>query len=82
LKGFVRVGEELVAGTVTKIGNLTIEAGTTIIGDIATKGTLVVHRGSKLNRSRNSLCPNRIYVWPDRWELGNPGDWGGVVLVW
>jgi len=47
LKGFVRVGEELVAGTVTKTGNLTIEAGTTIIGDIATKGTLVVHRGSK-----------------------------------
>jgi hypothetical protein len=79
LKGFVRVGEELVAGTVTKIGNLTIEAGTTIIGDIATKGTLVVHRGSKLNAIGTLAAP---IVFTSGQAIGarNPGDWGGVVI--
>jgi len=79
LKGFVRVGEELVAGTVTKIGNLTIEAGTTIIGDIATKGTLVVHRGSKLNAIGTLSAP---IVFTSGQAIGarNPGDWGGVVI--
>jgi hypothetical protein len=79
LKGFVRVGEELVAGTVTKVGNLTIEAGTTIIGDIATKGTLVVHRGSKLNAVGTAAAP---IVFTSGQAVGarNPGDWGGVVL--
>jgi len=79
LKGFVRVGEELVAGTVTKTGNLTIEAGTTIIGDIATKGTLVVHRGSKINAIGTAASP---IVFTSGQPVGarNPGDWGGVVL--
>ena len=79
LKGFVRVGEELVAGTITKVGNLTIEAGTTIIGDIATKGTLVVHRGSKLNAVGTAAAP---IVFTSGQAVGarNPGDWGGVVL--
>ncbi|MCX6193073.1 MAG: polymer-forming cytoskeletal protein, partial [Cytophagales bacterium] len=79
LKGFVRVGEELVAGTVTKVGNLTIEAGTTIIGDIATKGTLVIHRGSKLNAVGTAAAP---IVFTSGQAVGarNPGDWGGVVL--
>jgi hypothetical protein len=79
LKGFVRVGEELVAGTVTKVGNLTIEAGTTIIGDIATKGTLVVHRGSKINAIGTATAP---IVFTSGQAIGtrNPGDWGGVVI--
>lgn len=79
LKGFVRVGEELVAGTVTKVGNLTIEAGTTIIGDIATKGTLIVHRGSKLNAIGTAAAP---IVFTSGQAIGarNPGDWGGVVI--
>lgn len=79
LKGFVRVGEELVAGTITKVGNLTIEAGTTIIGDIATKGTLVVHRGSKLNAIGTAAAP---IVFTSGQAVGarNPGDWGGIVL--
>ena len=79
LKGFVRVGEELVAGTVTKVGNLTIEAGTTIIGDIATKGTLVVHRGSKINAIGTATAP---IVFTSGQAVGtrNPGDWGGVVI--
>ena len=80
LKGFVRVGEELVAGTVTKVGNLTIEAGTTIIGDIATKGTLVVHRGSKLNAVGTAAAP---IVFTSGQAVGarNPGDWGGSSFL-
>ncbi len=79
LKGFVRVGEELVAGTITKVGTLTIEAGTTIIGDIDTKGTLVVHRGSKLIAIGTAAAP---IVFTSGQAVGarNPGDWGGVVL--
>lgn len=79
MKGFVRVGEELVAGTITKVGTLTIEAGTTIIGDIDTKGTLVVHRGSKLIAIGTAAAP---IVFTSGQAVGarNPGDWGGVVL--
>jgi hypothetical protein len=79
LKGFVRVGEELVAGTITKKGVLTIEAGTTIIGDIATKGTLIVHRESKLIAIGTAAAP---IVFTSGQAVGarNPGDWGGVVI--
>jgi hypothetical protein len=79
LKGFVRVGEEAVAGTVTKVGVLTIQAGTTIIGDIATKGTLVIQRGSKVIAEGTAAEP---IVFTSGQPVGarNPGDWGGVVL--
>lgn len=79
LKGFVRVGEEAVAGTVTKVGVLTIQAGTTIIGDIDTKGTLVVQRGSKVIAEGTAAEP---IVFTSGQAIGarNPGDWGGVVL--
>jgi len=79
LKGFVRVGEEAVAGTVTKVGVLTIQAGTTIIGDINTKGTLVVQRGSKVIAEGTAAEP---IVFTSGQAVGarNPGDWGGVVL--
>ena len=79
LKGFVRVGEEAVAGTVTKVGVLTIQAGTTIIVDINTKGTLVVQRGSKVIAEGTAAEP---IVFTSGQAVGarNPGDWGGVVL--
>ena len=48
LVGFVRVGDESVFGTIAKTGTLTIQPGTTIIGDRATKGALIVQRGSKI----------------------------------
>ena len=79
LKGYVRVGEEATFGTVTKVGQLTIQAGTVIIGDKATKGTLVVHRGSKLIAIGTAAAP---IVFTSAEGVGNraPGDWGGVVL--
>lgn len=79
LVGFVRVGQEEVFGTITKTGTLTIEAGTTIIGDRATKGTLVVQRGSKI--IANGTADKPIVFTSER----NPGereagDWGGLVI--
>jgi hypothetical protein len=79
LKGYVRVGEEATFGTITKIGQLTIQAGTVIIGDKATKGTLVVQRGSKLIAIGTAAAP---IVFTSAEGVGNraPGDWGGVVI--
>ena len=79
LKGYVRVGEEAVFGTITKTGVLTIEAGTVIIGDKGTKGTLIVQRGSKLIANGTASAP---IVFTSAEGVGNraPGDWGGVVI--
>ena len=79
LKGYVRVGEEAVFGTITKTGVLTIEAGTVIIGDKGTKGTLIVQRGSKLIANGTASAP---IVFTSAEGVGSraPGDWGGVVI--
>jgi hypothetical protein len=79
LSGFVRVGEEATFGTVTKVGNLTIEPGTVIIGERATKGALIVQRGSKINAVGTAAAP---IVFTSERDPGTrePGDWGGLVI--
>lgn len=79
LVGFVRVGEEAVAGTITKTGTLTIQPGTIIIGDRASKGTLVIQRGSKIIAEGTVSKP--IIMTSER-AVGErePGDWGGLVI--
>jgi hypothetical protein len=79
LKGYVRVGEEAVFGTVNKVGQLTIQPGTVIIGDKATKGTLVVQRGSKLIAEGTAAEPI-VFTSAEGIGSRSPGDWGGVVL--
>ncbi len=79
LKGYVRVGEEAVSGTVTKVGQLTIQAGTVIIGDKATKGTLIVQRGSKLI-AEGTVSEPIIFTSAEGIGSRSPGDWGGVVI--
>lgn len=79
LKGYVRVGEEAVFGTVSKVGQLTIQPGTVIIGDKATKGTLVVHRGSKLI-AEGTVAEPIVFTSAEGIGSRSPGDWGGVVL--
>jgi hypothetical protein len=79
LKGFVRVGEENTKGSITKKTVLTIEAGTLIIGERASKGALVVQRGSQLIAIGTATNP--IIMTSER----NPGereagDWGGLIL--
>lgn len=79
LVGFVRVGDESVFGTIAKTGTLTIQPGTTIIGDRTSKGTLVVQRGSKLIAEGTADKP---IVFTSERNVGEreAGDWGGLVI--
>ncbi len=82
LVGFVRVGKDVDNGDGTftnQTGVLTIQAGTVIVGDKQTKGTLIVQRGSKLNAIGTVDAP---IVFTSEQPIGQrlPGDWGGVVL--
>jgi hypothetical protein len=71
LKGFVYV---------TDGATLTIEPGTIIKGDKATKGTLVITRGSKINATGTVDKP---IVFTSAVASGgrSAGDWGGVILL-
>ncbi|PLK43890.1 cell shape-determining protein MreB [Emticicia sp. TH156] len=81
LSGFVRVGgdttETAAAGVAT--GTLTIEAGTVIIGERSTKGTLIIQRGSKIIANGTASEP---IVFTSERGVGEreAGDWGGLVI--
>lgn len=79
LVGFVRVGDETTFGTISKTGILTIQPGTTIIGERASKGTLIVQRGSKLIAEGTAEKP---VVFTSERNVGEreAGDWGGLVI--
>jgi hypothetical protein len=80
LEGYVRVGrDETQSGPEQATGTLTIEAGTLIMGDRETKGTLIVHRGSKI--IAEGTKDNPIIMTSERAPgLKEPGDWGGLVI--
>ncbi len=65
---------------VTNGATLTIEPGTVIMGDSATKGTLIVTRGSKLIANGTQEKP---IVFTTNQPAGSRvrGSWGGVVLL-
>jgi len=71
LKGFVFVSNG---------ATLTIEPGTIIKGDKATKATLVITRGSKINATGTVDKP---IVFTSGLAAGarSQGDWGGVILL-
>jgi hypothetical protein len=79
LKGYVRVGQEAVFGTITKTGVLTIAPGTLIIGDRASKGTLVIQRGSRIVANGTATQPI-IFTSERNPGEREPGDWGGLVI--
>jgi hypothetical protein len=58
---------------------LTIQPGTIIRGDKASKGTLIIRRGGKINANGTAQAP--IVFTSDK-EPGsrNPGDWGGLII--
>lgn len=58
---------------------LTIEPGTVILGDKASKAALIAERGSKLMAKGTVDAP---IVFTSAQKAGNrkPGDWGGVIL--
>lgn len=70
LNGFVRVQDG---------GILNIAAGTVILGDFETKGTLIVQRGGKINAIGEANNPI-IMTSEKQPGLRQPGDWGGLVI--
>lgn len=71
LKGFVRVGEG---------ATLTIQPGTIIKGDFATKGTLIIKRGGKIMAEGTATQP---IVFTSNAAKGarGPSNWGGIVIA-
>ncbi len=71
LKGFVYVKSGV---------TLTIPAGTVIMGDKATKGTLIVTRGGKIMAEGTADKP---IVFTSAMAAGGrtQGDWGGIILL-
>ena len=70
LRGAVFIGEP---------ARLTIAAGTRIIGETATRGTLVIERGGQIIANGTALAP--IVMTSDQ-PVGTRfrGDWGGLVI--
>lgn len=82
LNGFVRVGRDPKnTGGLAAVEGVTleIEAGTVIIGDRETQGTLVVQRGNKIIAEGTASSPI-IFTSERAAGFREPGDWGGVVL--
>lgn len=71
LKGFVYV---------TDGATLTIQPGTIIKGDKATKGTLIITRGAKIEAAGSAEKP---IVFTSNLPAGgrSSGDWGGIILL-
>ncbi|MDO5655029.1 MAG: hypothetical protein Q4G27_02695 [Flavobacteriaceae bacterium] len=59
---------------------LTIEPGTVIMGEKATKGTLIINRGGKIMAAGTESSP---IVMTSNQDAGarDRGDWGGLVIV-
>ena len=85
LIGFVRVGPVPAAGQTPQNddgrteGVLTIQPGTIIFGDEATKGTLIIQRGGKIiadGTREEPIVMTSIKAPGQR----TPGDWGGLVV--
>lgn len=58
---------------------LTIEPGTTILGDKASRGTLVITRGSRI--LANGTASQPVVFTSSAGGNSNAGDWGGIVLL-
>ncbi len=71
LRGFVNVNAP---------ATLNIEAGTVIMGEKASKGTLIINRGAKINASGTATSP---IVFTSELPVGlrGPGDWGGISIA-
>ncbi|HEX6210253.1 MAG TPA: hypothetical protein VF136_05725 [Methylomirabilota bacterium] len=58
---------------------LTIEPGTTIVGELATIGTLVVEQGGRLIADGRADAPI-VFTSDQPPGLRNRGDWGGLII--
>ena len=73
---YLLVGPVLVRPGVT----LTIAPGTTVLGDGASKGTLVVQPGARLVADGKRDAPI-VFTSAQPTAARKPGDWGGVILL-
>ncbi len=75
LRGAVFIG----AGDGTSTATLTIAAGTRIVGETATRGTLVIERGARIIANGTAAAP--IVMTSDQ-PVGTRfrGDWGGLII--
>lgn len=71
LKGFVFVKDG---------ATLTIEPGTVILGDQASKGTLVITRSGKIQANGTKDQPI-VFTSQHAPGLRNAGDWGGIIIL-
>ncbi len=58
---------------------LTIEPGTVIFGDKATKGTLIINRGARIEAAGTAAQPI-VFTSGEAPGSRAPGDWGGLIL--
>ncbi|MES2829618.1 MAG: hypothetical protein V4687_15765 [Bacteroidota bacterium] len=72
----------LLKGNIFVTGNatLTIEPGTIIKGDKASKGALIISRGSKINATGTVDKPI-VFTSSQASGARAPGDWGGLILL-
>lgn len=63
---------------VTNNSVLTIDPGTVIIGDAATKGTLIITKGSKIMAEGQETDP---IIFTSNASMKKAGDWGGLVIL-
>lgn len=63
---------------VTNNATLTIEPGTVIIGDYATRASLTISRGSKIIADGIETDP---IIFTSNRSLKREGDWGGVIIL-
>lgn len=61
-------------------GSLTIPAGTLILGDFETKGTLIINRGAQIFANGTVDCPV-VFTSEKAPGLRNAGDWGGIIIL-
>ncbi len=59
---------------------ITIPAGTVLFGEKATKGTLVVERGGKINANGTAAAPV-VMTSNQQLNARDKGDWGGLVIL-
>jgi hypothetical protein len=79
-RSFVKDSVYILLGQINVEGILNIAPGTIIKGDKATKGTLVVVPGGKINAIGTASEP---IIFTSRMAVGTraAGDWGGLVIV-
>ncbi|MCF7560012.1 hypothetical protein L3X39_05130 [Sabulilitoribacter multivorans] len=63
---------------VTNGATLTIEPGTVIYGDFATKASLTIAKGSKIIAEGTVTDP---IIFTSKRSVKRPGDWGGIVVL-